>query len=34
MSITNAVAGLLLDGYSLQAVMELLWSRNSRDDSV
>jgi len=34
MPITNAVAGLLFDGDSLEAVMELLWSRNPREESA
>jgi glycerol-3-phosphate dehydrogenase (NAD(P)+) len=34
MPITNAVAGLLFDGDSLQAVMELLWSRNPREEAL
>ncbi|HWW06461.1 NAD(P)H-dependent glycerol-3-phosphate dehydrogenase [Collimonas sp.] len=34
MPITNAVAGVLFDGDSLQAVMELLLSRNPREEAA
>jgi glycerol-3-phosphate dehydrogenase (NAD(P)+) len=34
MPITNAVAGVLFDGDSLQSVMELLLSRNPREEAA